>query len=1704
MGNFCPNTKTAEYKELLLAINSRNIAHLIWKRNKGNAIDLDPNGNKSKLFESLLEITNNDRAEAIRLKSLFYLDNNPYGEWWENYEFEPKVDTKEVLSYKNFDKAVSMSVATSILNRLSKKFGYAWEFDVSLGPGVGGIVETNRDGSLVVKINPLYMNLESQIHEFSHILIAYIQLHNKPLFDRLKKEIDSSEEGKKTLAKVMELYGLETKSTAAYVETIAKLLGEYGSDLIDKETGLFKIISKVWEYIKQLLVDAFGIVDVKSLKPSTTLTELALMIADPSVNFNFGDVVFSEDQIVNLMNYNEIQHKLEGQQPHQKLTPEDIKNKILEHSKQFVFETDENIAQKKGHFKYDKGDGVFEYLEGVGTRIKRFGYGSTQKVDESNYKVQIGKVTHGLLENIFKDVSEDLSKEGQIVFRKKAKDSIAKIAKDIKKDFVALSEVVIGDIDSGLCGVIDLILISPDGKVMLYDFKTKERGLYINQEGEKTLARSSFTSYDKIFKRHSQKEVNHLQLSIYAYMLQKVLKIPVSSISIVPLDAIIEGRYVKEKGKTYSNFVPDRDEKGKVVVQDVIPYQEDEGMIEMPFYDKRGLMKLHSSTKIIVEGESAYLNKDTLSTKTKEDVEDEEDKIFIDIKESESESTKLLEKLTKELEARIKVSRKRANFKRRKSLLDLKEDIEASESSTEALEAIIVNASEEIKKLEEEIKDFKEGKKEFTPGMLYKWREAIASYKSLEEIQSALYNNPDIIPNKKTIDLLDNLIKGIRAIESLYDIKGRHLIAQFLTPYYNGIRVKMEDSIKAEYRRIKHKEVKVNKLSLNEFEEKYGTINEYVSKRINEKKIEKDTYDLLYRELEVASSDVNVMTRWIDNMLDISDPVASALVNVIAQLHEKSRLKAIDKKYELIEAVSELQKAYPKKTMQSEADYYSFMLEHDKSGNPTGFLLRPYMSSFWEEAKNIRSEFRGKLSSSEIAERIRDFKKEHSEFDNEAFAEALNDFLNELYNAPTPEITKEELVAIAEYMQINPIVSIDDIASLEEVSEEVASKLENWKRKNMSLFYTYSEEYTNPEWKHFMKRCGIDTNQSLYKQHKEFMVSNNPFAKFYRFIENMSNEANLNIPNGYRLYYRLPGVVKLNNERLKEGQNALDIIKSNLDVTFLVRPEDIQRGSQDFINEFGRVKYYIPIYYTNRVEPENQSYDIPTIFFKFWESTNEYAHKRELLPELEMARYFINKRKAATMDVFRSIISKTSDTDDGDQEAILNDKTELADMLNDWFELAIYGKFTSTKNQNKTFIKRGKRRAIDVLKFIDFLNRYTSLNLLGGNFIQGTANVVIGEVMQSTEVIAGEYVSAKNYTRAHALYMANLPKVLGDTVLVSPESLYGRIYDEFNVLDEEVSDITFSKNTATGRFLRNTSVYFIQHCGEHYLQNRFLLAMLLEKKAYDKDGKELGSMLHQYEIKNNKLVLKENVDLKKSNWTEKDQQEFKRKIRGILSRMHGEYSELGRVALQRNALGRMAYLFRKFVVPGFRRRWGSEKYIERLGQYVEGNYITTWRFFSQISKDLIGLKFAIMSEKWDTLSDHHKANIKRTLSEITFLLTAVVLASALYSLRDDDDEYNNLIGFLSYQAYRLKAELLFWTPKLDEAWSILRSPMASMSVIQNLIDLSSQLAHPSEIYQRGPWKGQLKIKKDILNFIPFYKQIYKGQDMWQQLQWFKN
>ena len=200
-------------------------------------------------------------------------------------------------------------------------------------------------------------------------------------------------------------------------------------------------------------------------------------------------------------------------------------------------------------------------------------------------------------------------------------------------------------------------------------------------------------------------------------------------------------------------------------------------------------------------------------------------------------------------------------------------------------------------------------------------------------------------------------------------------------------------------------------------------------------------------------------------------------------------------------------------------------------------------------------------------------------------------------------------------------------------------------------------------------------------------------------------------------------------------------------------------------------------------------------------------------------------------------------------------------------------------------------------------------------------------------------------------------------------------------------------------------------------------------------------------------------------------------------------------AWQRNAYLQLIGQFRKWIADGVARRFDKNYYNVALKQDIEGNYISTGKFISTLIKDLTQMKFDIVSN-WSDLTNHEKANVKRTATEIAVVVAMSISLYALGALAkglDDEEDKKKLaiIRFMQYNANRLMTELMFYTVVTGDTWQIIKTPAASMPVIETTLK-TLQFALPwnwDERYESGIHKDMSKFYVNLRKQIPVWKQV---------------
>lgn len=97
-------------------------------------------------------------------------------------------------------------------------------------------------------------------------------------------------------------------------------------------------------------------------------------------------------------------------------------------------------------------------------------------------------------------------------------------------------------------------------------------------------------------------------------------------------------------------------------------------------------------------------------------------------------------------------------------------------------------------------------------------------------------------------------------------------------------------------------------------------------------------------------------------------------------------------------------------------------------------------------------------------------------------------------------------------------------------------------------------------------------------------------------------------------------------------------------------------------------------------------------------------------------------------------------------------------------------------------------------------------------------------------------------------------------------------------------------------------------------------------------------------------------------------------------------------------------MYRKWIPTAISRRYGVSKYSVELDQEVEGFYRTFGKFAWSLAQDLRKFSFVETTSRYNNLSNHEKANIKRAVVES--IQNAVIgLLLGLIDWDGDDDSW---------------------------------------------------------------------------------------------------
>ena len=984
---------------------------------------------------------------------------------------------------------------------------------------------------------------------------------------------------------------------------------------------------------------------------------------------------------------------------------------------------------------------------------------------------------------------------------------------------------------------------------------------------------------------------------------------------------------------------------------------------------------------------------------------------------------------------------------------------------------------------------------------------------------------PEYVQN---LDFTEGLFKKINRF---FSEESKELAVDFLKPYARRKRRQIEMEYQREWR-----DKNPRSRYQGRMDQYQRDMNQYVARRMEAEKtsIDNQIENDLRQQLEEAQQDVGSMELWMTAMKNVDHEV----LQIVAEAVDKAEYKVIREgnalKYEIDQRVEDL-KAYKGHPVDP-AKLFEDILETDDKGKPTGYVVSEYTSHFERlERAFLRSTERVRENDTKMWHIKRaEFYKEHGkknpeyeawEKDLRAARKRLDDTQFEewkIENRPPREYFPADKYRNKKYNKLNPehadylgddnpvvrfyqfytdqMKKFDDMIPIE--SKQLGYRLPSIKRTMIERVAAGDFQGMVENLRDNYKWAVDDT------MHGDIELELHDDAKTFSEASRKRDDATWEFLEddfrGRPLYRRTA----------KDGSTQLyaqtkTVTRKN---KYVPVPEDVLYVRTDANGN--RLKY-IPIHYRGSITPEHQSFDLGSLLLLNGHMSMNYKEKNSILAELQLVQEQMRARRVGQERGGKRLHLEAAKNR---PSTILGEQSKAYLMLDEFLNFRMFDRHTTERDP-----------LYDYAKPLGSLMSYTGMLLLGGNVLAGVANVALGESLFFAEGIAGQYFSVKNWKRAQSYYMKHMANmsILGDIGHHRYESIVNLLMDKYDALNSyNPISHKFADKNRFQRMLKQHHIYALNNTGEHMMHNMTLFALLDNIKItnqkgewVDSEGKvtqdrgKAVSMLDKYKAEDGQLQFE--ADGQQAEWEGKffqfgEDLDFRitQRVRQINEYLHGAYADQNSNYLQRFTLGRMSIMMRKWIEPGFRRRfagikgaWYGQKgmrWDQQLNDFHEGTVTTVYRYLRNSWHDAEGAKFALQAN-WNKMSDIERANIHRAVTEAAIMMVMFTFAKVMYNMARDaaDDDEANRYWYLGYQANRLYSELVFYYPpaSMMEMYRILKSPAATVSVIERTIRLGSQLFDPFDEYQSGRRKGELKIGKYAKDMFPFVGPIDRLKNM---------
>ena len=678
--------------------------------------------------------------------------------------------------------------------------------------------------------------------------------------------------------------------------------------------------------------------------------------------------------------------------------------------------------------------------------------------------------------------------------------------------------------------------------------------------------------------------------------------------------------------------------------------------------------------------------------------------------------------------------------------------------------------------------------------------------------------------------------------------------------------------------------------------------------------------------------------------------------------------------------------------------------------------------------------------------------------------------------------------------------------------------------------WMYEREHFDREYK---------TGMYVKKGSKEYVeIMKNPAkARFYTFFMKNKDKFDRMYPPYTVKEGQIINIRKDTLERLKDSGSlpaAMKTFKESIKDEWMNRTQEDEDNMAGFKTAFtnmdGEEIKILPIYYNNinfddLTSLDDVSEDAVSTLAAYAAKAIEYSEMNKIVNQLELTRNVLKqreipiedngipviswfKKKMQNEEAVANEITNGNNTQGVQTTYIDNGKSNLYKRFDGYLDMAVYARFYKDDKQI------GK---VSLTKAVDKLNAWTARASMSFSLLNGLSNLATGYAMMNIETFSKRFFTPADLAWADATYAMNLIPMLGNLgnrIKDDKLSLFTEMFDVGQEFDKDgFNNLEWDKKTKFSRVKAGEAMMFLQDAGEHNMSHRTALSVAHQTKLKDAKGniynlwdaleveyiQEDGSYSNTNKELGARLKVKDGLTkMDGTAFTSNDIIRIQTRIASINQGMHGIYNKIDANLIQRYAVGRAAYLFRKWIWKSYTKRFSKLDFNYDTEEWEEGYYRSCCNFIVALCEDLKEFKFNI-GVHWDSMSEEEKANCKKVLIEIsTFVSVCMINLMADWDGGDDDDNFEDwAYNMLMYQSIRLQSELGALTPFsiVGESVRLFKSPFPMVNTLTNLLDTWKALWIPNwfEEVKRGKMKGhsygfKYLFGNKVVN--PFFHTIY--------------